>query len=472
MDQIAKLATVIDRHVEGTGICTTAMPHLSLIRADAPSTPTPAVYEASLCLIAQGSKRVSIGHHSVVYDAAHYLLVSVDLPLVGHVIDASPGRPYLCCKIDLDPAMLADLMVTEGGAVPRTDLPLLGVYPSDPDLIDAASRLVGLLDRPETIRTLSPLIEREILYRLLTGPHGPMLRHVATAGRWLSVEPVRPFLGGWQRNILIALAVSLLLLAPIAWIFARRLTRPFRALAGALDNDRAAPLPHEGPRELREAAAAIAAMRDRLAIEAAERARMLTAIAHDLRTPLTGLRLRIEAAPEPQRARMVADVERMQAMIGEVLAFARDAAAPAEVVDVRPLLTAIIEDMGQGSAIVRLLPGDEARVSVPERIFRRAVENLLRNAIDYAGGGRLTVRQADTKVCISVADDGPGIPAGDRERLLRPFERGDASRNRDTGGAGLGLSIVCDFAAEYGGDFTLADAPNGGTIATLRLPSA
>ncbi|MDJ0278310.1 HAMP domain-containing sensor histidine kinase [Sphingomonas sp. 2R-10] len=291
-------------------------------------------------------------------------------------------------------------------------------------------------------------------------------------GRWLSVEPVRPFLGGWQRNILIALAVSLLLLAPIAWVFARRLTRPFRTLAGALDNDRAAPLPHEGPRELREAAAAIAAMRDRLAIEAVERARMLTAIAHDLRTPLTGLRLRIEAAPEPQRARMVADVERMQAMIGEVLAFARDAAAPAEVVDVRPLLAVIVEDMDQGSAIVRLLPGDEARVAVPELVFRRAVENLLRNAIDYAGGGRLTVRQVDTSVCISIIDDGPGIPAGDRERLLRPFERGDASRNRDTGGAGLGLSILRDFAARHGGDFTLADAPNGGTIATLSLPSA
>ncbi len=182
MDRIAELAAVIDRHVVGTGICTTTMPHVSLIRADAPSTPTPAVYEASLCLIAQGSKRVSIGERSVVYDAAHYLLVSVDLPLVGHVLDASPDRPYLCCKIDLNPAMLADLMVSEGSAMPRTDLSVLGVYSSDPDLIDAACRLVGLLDRPETIRVLAPLIEREILFRLLTGPHGPMLRHVATAG--------------------------------------------------------------------------------------------------------------------------------------------------------------------------------------------------------------------------------------------------------------------------------------------------
>ena len=186
MDRIAQLSALIDRHVVDTGICSTAMPRVSLIRADAPSTPTPAVYEASLCIIAQGSKRVSIGEHSVVYDAAHYLLVSVDLPLVGHVLDASPERPYLCCKIDLDAAMLADLMASEGGGVARTDLPVLGVYPGDPDLIDAACRLVGLLDRPDTIRTLAPLIEREILYRLLTGPHGPMLRHVATAGSHLN----------------------------------------------------------------------------------------------------------------------------------------------------------------------------------------------------------------------------------------------------------------------------------------------
>ncbi|KQN73506.1 AraC family transcriptional regulator [Sphingomonas sp. Leaf62] len=186
MDRIAELSALIHRHVVGTGICSTAMPHVSLIRADAPSTPTPAVYEASLCIIAQGSKRVSIGDHSVVYDAAHYLLVSVDLPLVGHVLDASPERPYLCCKIDLDASILADLMAIEGGGLVRTDLPVLGVYPGDPDLIDAACRLVGLLDRPDTIRALAPLIEREILYRLLTGPHGPMLRHVATAGSHLN----------------------------------------------------------------------------------------------------------------------------------------------------------------------------------------------------------------------------------------------------------------------------------------------
>lgn len=290
-------------------------------------------------------------------------------------------------------------------------------------------------------------------------------------GRWLSVRPVRPLLSGWQRDVLIALAVSLLLLAPLAWLFARRLTRPFRALAGALGNTADA-VPEEGPRELREAAAAIAAMRTSLAAEATERARMLTAIAHDLRTPLTGLRLRIEAAPEPQRARMVADVERMQAMIGEVLSFTRDAATPSELLEVRPLLAGIAADMGTDRATIRLAPGDDARIAAPAPAFQRAIENLVRNAIDYADGGTIDVRKVDDDVIVSVTDAGPGIPAADRERLLRPFERGDTSRNRETGGAGLGLSIVRDFAAQHRGDFKLADAAGGGTVAVLRLPTA
>ncbi len=157
------------------------MSRLWLVRSDHPTVPVPAVYEASLCLIAQGSKRVSIGDHSLVYDASRYLLVSVDLPLVGHVIEASPSEPYLCCKVDLDLAALADLVIAEGRKPRPADLPALAVYPGDPDLVDAVCRLVKLLDRPESIAALAPLIEREILYRLLDGPHGAMLRHMAAA---------------------------------------------------------------------------------------------------------------------------------------------------------------------------------------------------------------------------------------------------------------------------------------------------
>ena len=333
------------------------------------------------------------------------------------------------------------------------------------------SSMVLLQGKNNTFELVTPgTVSRAVRNPLLGLPLPAFTASVRQAdNRWLSVAPAQPFLAGWQRSILIALAVSLLLLAPIAWIFARRLTRPFRALAGALDHHSDI-LSADGPRELREAAAAIAAMRNRLAIEAAERARILTAIAHDLRTPLTGLRLRIEATAEPQRSRMVADVERMQAMIGEVLAFARDAAAPVEVLDARPLLAAIVDERNEEGALIRLLPGGDACIAVPTLAFRRAVENLLHNAINYAGGGTVEVRRAEGQVLVSVADSGPGIPVVDRERLLRPFERGDSSRNRDTGGAGLGLSIVRDFAARHGGNFTLAQAPDGGTIATLRLP--
>jgi AraC-like DNA-binding protein len=186
MERIAELAGLIMRHAPESGMAGTAIARLSLIRANAPTVPVPAVYEASVCLIAQGSKRVSLGDDSVVYDAARYLLVSVDLPLVGHVLEASPSAPYLCCKIDLDLAALADLILSLGGTSLKSDLPVLAVYPSDPDLVDAACRLVRLLDRPDDVATLAPLIEREILYRLLTGPHGAMLRHMAAADSHLN----------------------------------------------------------------------------------------------------------------------------------------------------------------------------------------------------------------------------------------------------------------------------------------------
>lgn len=186
MDRIAELATLVERHIHRTGMVSTSVARLSLFRADEPTVAVPAVYDASLCLIAQGAKLVSLQDQDLLYDAAHYLLVSVDLPLVGRVIQASPDAPYLCCKIDIDHAALAELILAEGGGTPRADLPPLSVYCSDDDLIDAACRLVRLLDRPDSISVLAPLIEREILYRLLCGPHGPALRGMAVAGSHLN----------------------------------------------------------------------------------------------------------------------------------------------------------------------------------------------------------------------------------------------------------------------------------------------
>jgi AraC-like DNA-binding protein len=181
MSIITEMAQIIARHTPEQGYQPCAIGGLWLIRTDTPSLPVPTVYDPSLCIIVQGAKTVSVGGRSLFYDEANYLIASVDLALVGHVVTANPDRPYLCCKIDLDPTVLAELIMAEDGALPPGEPPALAVHPSDPALLDAACRLLRLLDTPQAIPALAPLIQREILYRLLIGPHGAMLRHAASA---------------------------------------------------------------------------------------------------------------------------------------------------------------------------------------------------------------------------------------------------------------------------------------------------
>lgn len=142
----------------------------------------PVVYEPSLCLAVSGRKRVLLGDASFIYDSAQFLVVSVVLPVSGMVVDASTDDPYLCLKLDLDVAVLGELLLAHDARVPRSDhTPSIAVGDTDAGLLDAALRLLRLLDAPDDIAALAPLAEREILYRLLTGPQGAMLRHIATA---------------------------------------------------------------------------------------------------------------------------------------------------------------------------------------------------------------------------------------------------------------------------------------------------
>lgn len=180
MSDTPDLARTIARQAPQPGVFETPVPGVSLIRADAPGMPMPTVYEPSLCIIAQGAKTVSLGERRLHYDPSHCLVASVDLALIGQVTAAAPDRPYLCCKIDLDQSVLADLIMGDGRALPPGDPPPLAVHPIGTDLLDAASRLLRLLDRPGSIPVLAPLVQREILYHLLDGPQGPMLRHAAS----------------------------------------------------------------------------------------------------------------------------------------------------------------------------------------------------------------------------------------------------------------------------------------------------
>ncbi|MCR5879127.1 AraC family transcriptional regulator [Phenylobacterium sp. J367] len=180
MVQIDEIAALIARHATEDGFYPSSLPRLSLVRSSRPTQSTPAVYKPSLCLIAQGRKQVELGGRSYLYDEATYLAVSVDLPLTGAILEASPERPYLCMVVDIDLPTLSELMLQHTlDPGPEPVGPALGVSATEPGLLEAALRLVRLLDAPADAPYLAPLAEREILYRLLSGAQAPSIRRIA-----------------------------------------------------------------------------------------------------------------------------------------------------------------------------------------------------------------------------------------------------------------------------------------------------
>ncbi|SMH30798.1 AraC family transcriptional regulator [Azospirillum agricola] len=187
----APLAALIERYAGEDGVHATALPRVVLIRSSRPTEPLHTLHEPALCIVAQGRKQVMLGERVLFYDAAQYLVVSVDLPVVGQVVEASPERPYLCLRLDLDPATLGALMMEAGldgrAAGDRhadgreAAAPGLSLSPVTPELLDAAARLLRLLDNPRDAAVLAPLAEREILYRLLIGAQAGRLRQIAQA---------------------------------------------------------------------------------------------------------------------------------------------------------------------------------------------------------------------------------------------------------------------------------------------------
>lgn len=175
------LAGWIERFTGEDGVHTTAIPRLTLIRMSNPTEQIHVLHEPAVCLVAQGTKRVMAGSAVHLYDPAKYLVVTVDLPVIGQVVKADPARPYLCLSVALDPAAIGALMLDAGipPASSAAAAPGLVLSALTPDLIDAAVRLVRLLESPADARVLAPLAEREILYRLLTGEQGAILRQIA-----------------------------------------------------------------------------------------------------------------------------------------------------------------------------------------------------------------------------------------------------------------------------------------------------
>ncbi|RRV07552.1 AraC family transcriptional regulator [Pseudomonas sp. v388] len=183
MDSLEILVDIIARHAPADGVYQTTIPGVSLVRSAAPTMPMPAVYEPTLCLVAQGRKQAMLGTTAYVYDPAKYLVASVELPVMGSVIVASQTQPYLCLVLNLDMTELSDLALRYPTQEQNPDVPVTGIALNDtsPELLDAAVRLARLLDTPEDIDALAPLVVREMLYRLLTGNGNSLIRQLARA---------------------------------------------------------------------------------------------------------------------------------------------------------------------------------------------------------------------------------------------------------------------------------------------------
>jgi len=295
-------------------------------------------------------------------------------------------------------------------------------------------------------------------------------------GRWATVEPPRSLISPWQMRLLSSLLISMLILAPIVWLLARRLTQPIRVFAEAAErlgaDPDAEPLKPTGPTEVRTAIAAFNDMQASLRDHMRKRTQTIAAIAHDLRTPLTRMRFRVEQAPPKLRDRMVADVEEMDALIGQAMAFVRGEtqADRHEPLDLDALARHCATGFSETGAAVTFDGGRVLPVEGDPAALRRAIANLIENAVKFADAARVRTFALDDQAVISVEDDGPGLPEEELETVFEPFARGERSRNRETGGAGLGLSVARQAARAGGGDVTLINRPEGGLTAVLLLP--
>ena len=302
---------------------------------------------------------------------------------------------------------------------------------------------------------------------------------VETKQGWRVVEtPPRPLIAAWQKRNALWFALSAILLLPFVWFFARRLTRPIRHFAEAADRmgaDPTAPrIAQEGPTELRVTAQAINRMQDRLTGHVAERTAMIGAIAHDLRTPLARVAFRIEGAPDPIREKVQADIDQMRAMISATIGFVRDGTGreerrPVALAEVLATLVAAEQEMGRA---VMLTVAAMVTVRADPLSIGRLVQNLIDNGVRHGGAVRIGLDRAGDEAVVTVADRGPGLPPEQLERVFEPFERGEPSRNRETGGTGLGLTIARSIAERHGGRLTLANRADGGLVARFAMPIA
>ena len=312
-----------------------------------------------------------------------------------------------------------------------------------------------------------------------SAPRKLLIYSVATApGEWLNFGwPRRARDSGLVWRLLLETAIIFMaLLIVVVWI-GRRAARPLNSLARAAaefgPNNASGAVPLEGPADVQRLIATFNEMRTRLLEMLGEKDRMLGAIGHDLRTPLASLRLRAETVEDDQeRERMIATIDEMSRTLEDILALARLGRAnePPTRVDLAALIDAIVEDLRDLGHDVVHEPAERLPVSLRPVLVTRAIRNIIDNAVKHGGRGRVRVRREGEQALIEVEDNGPGIPGEDIERVMEGFVRLESSRNRATGGTGLGLTIARSILRQEGGDLRLENRQEGGLKACLSLP--
>lgn len=271
-------------------------------------------------------------------------------------------------------------------------------------------------------------------------------------------------------SVLGASAVLSVLVSRLAMGSLRRLTQAARTFASSID---APAICEDGPSDVREAFATFNLMQDRVREGVRERTRMLAAISHDLQTPMTRLRLRLEGIPDQAlREPMIADLAAMLRLVREGLTLARSSEAEEVLspVDIDSFLASIADDAVYTGADVVVIGRCESKVLVKPDALTRCLQNLLDNAVRYGGATTLSASNVGNNVMIDICDAGPGISAELIEQMFEPFVRGEASRSRETGGTGIGLTIARAQAKTFGAIVTLSNRKTGGLVARLEIP--
>jgi two-component system, OmpR family, sensor kinase len=363
------------------------------------------------------------------------------------------------------------------GFVPPTRRALATILKVDASQLVVSSGATPFNDRRQFLEVRSELAakgepseERFMIAPFQVGLHLP-------DGRWLIAEP-KPSLqpSAWQQRIILSLLLSVMVLTPVAYLFARRLAKPIALFAQGAErlgrDPRAPPLAIRGPTEVSVAVRAFNDMQERLARYVEDRTAMVGAIAHDLRTPLTRLRFRVEQAPDDLRGKMAADIAEMEAMISGTLAFVRDATHTAKRtrLELSSLLESLADEMSDTGLNVTVDHVDKVIIDGDPVALKRLFSNLLDNAVKFGRHARVRVFSNPEAAVVEIEDDGCGLPERELERVFEPFHRYEASRSRETGGIGLGLAVARSVARAHGGDATLENRPSGGLTARVVLP--